>query len=220
MPKPPLSYRDFSKPGAGEYGAGDRFRGVRVPELRRLARKHRDLSFTETETLLRSPFHEDRLLALFLLVRLYEKGDAELRGKVYEMYLANTRCINNWDLVDASAPQIVGVFLADRDRRALDSLARSSVLWERRIAMMGTFYIIKRGEFSDALRIAEKLLEDKEDLVHKAVGWMLREIGKRSLETERNFLNDHYRRMPRTTLRYAIEKFPEAERRKYLLGKI
>ncbi len=206
----------FFKTGAGEYGAGDRFRGIRVPMLRRLARRHGDLSLAQIALVLRSPFHEDRLLALLLLVRLYEKGDAEGREKIYDLYLDNTRFINNWDLVDASAAQIVGAFLTNRDRHALDTLAWSSALWERRIAIMATFCFIKCGEFSDALRLAEKLLS--EDLIHKAVGWMLREIGKRSLQTERNFLQRHGRQMPRTMLRYAIEKFSDAERRKYLKG--
>lgn len=210
----------FFKTKAGEYGAGDSFRGVRVPVLRNLARKYRNLSLPETEKLLRSPFHEDRLLALFLLVDFFAKGNEETRKTIYDLYLANTRFINNWDLVDASAANIVGAFLVDKNRQPLDNLAQSNDLWERRIAIIATFYFIKQGDFADTLHIAEILLNDKEDLIQKATGWMLREVGNLSLEIEREFLRCYYEKIPRTMLRYAIEKFPEIERQKYLKGEI
>lgn len=210
----------FFKTGVGEYGAGDVFRGVRVPVVRSLARKYRSLSLIETEKLLRSPFHEDRLLALVLLVRSFEKGDEETRKIVYDLYLANARFVNNWDLVDASAPNIVGSYLQDKNRQPLYALARSSDLWERRIAVMATFYFIRQNDFADALRIAEILLEDREDLIHKATGWMLREVGKRDAEAEKKFLRAFYQKMPRTMLRYAIEKFPADERQRYLRAEV
>lgn len=210
----------FFKTVAGEYGEGDLFRGIRVPALRNLAGKYRNLSLAETAKLLRSPFHEDRLLALFLLVQFFTKGGETSRKTIYDLYLANTRFVNNWDLVDASAAHIVGAFLWAKNRQPLELLARSDNLWERRIAIMATFYFIRREDFADTLRLAEILLSDKEDLMHKAVGWMLRETGKRSLEIECDFLRRHYRKMPRTMLRYAIEKFPAVERQKYLKGEI
>lgn len=206
----------FFKTKAVEYGAGDLFRGVRVPVLRKLAAKYQSVTLAETEELLHSRFHEDRLLALFILVRLFLKSDEIARKSIYELYVHNTRFINNWDLVDSSAEYIVSAYLSDKNREPLYHLAESANLWERRIAIMATFHFIKRGDFNDALKISEKLLTDTEDLIHKATGWMLREIGKRRLETEKDFLNQHSRKMPRTMLRYAIEKFPEAERRKYL----
>ena len=201
----------FFKTGPGEYGEGDLFRGIRVPALRKLVREHQDASLTTLSTLLKSKYHEDRMLALLILVRQYERGDAALRQHVFSLYLKNTRYINNWDLVDLSASNIVGAHL-DADRSLLPKLARSSSLWERRIAVLASFYFIKKGEFDDTLKLAEMLLEDREDLMHKAVGWMLREIGNRDPAAERAFLAKHYKRMPRTMLRYAIEKFPEPER--------
>lgn len=215
-----LSLRRFFKTAPGEYGAGDRFRGIRVPVIRKLSRKHQNISFADTKRLLKSPFHEDRLLSLLILIRRFSKGDEALKTRIYDLYLANTKFINNWDLVDASAGQIVGVFLQEKERDVLYSLAQSKDLWERRIAVMATFQFIKRGEFADTLKISRALLSDKEDLIHKAVGWMLREVGKRNLKTEEDFLGPHYRQMPRVMLRYAIEKFPEAKRRRYLQGRI
>jgi 3-methyladenine DNA glycosylase AlkD len=208
--------QSFFKTGPGEYGEGDRFRGIRVPVLRKLAKEYQGLTLTECQKLLRSSYHEDRLLALLILVRAYEKDDDAVKRKVYHLYLKNVRFINNWDLVDSSAPQIVGAFLWDKDRAALYRLARSSNLWQRRMAIMATFDFIKRGDFSDTLKIAEMLLQDREDLIHKAVGWMLREVGKRDCPAEERFLNKHCNRMPRVMLRYAIEKFPEPKRRQYL----
>ena len=207
----------FFKTGPGEYGEGDLFRGIRVPALRKLVREHESASFTTLSTLLKSKYHEDRMLALLILVRQFERGDALLRKQIYSLYLKNTRYINNWDLVDLSASNIVGAHL-DSDRSILLKLVKSSSLWERRIAVLATFYFIKRGDFEDTLRLAEMLLDDREDLMHKAVGWMLREIGNRDGAVERRFLDKHYKRMPRTMLRYAIEKFPEPERLSYLKG--
>ena len=207
--------QSFFKTGSGEYGEGDCFRGIRVPVLRKLAKEYQGLTLAENQKLLRSSYHEDRLLGLLILVRVYERGDDAVRTKVYNLYLKNARSINNWDLVDTSAPQIVGGYLWDKDRAALYRLARSRNLWQRRVAIMATFHFIKRGDFRDTLKIAEMLLQDREDLIHKAVGWMLREVGKRDRRVEERFLNKHCRRM-RVMLRYAIEKFPEPKRRRYL----
>jgi 3-methyladenine DNA glycosylase AlkD len=209
----------FFKTGPGEYGEGDIFKGIRVPELRKLAREYRELPEKEVKTLLQSPIHEERLLALLILVRVFASADDARRKDIYELYLENTRHINNWDLVDASAEHIIGAYLKDKGKQPLYRLARSNNLWERRIAIMSTFHFIKQNEFSETLKIAEMLLSDSEDLIHKAVGWMLREIGKRHLPAEESFLKAHYSQMPRTMLRYAIEKFPETTRQLYLKGK-
>jgi 3-methyladenine DNA glycosylase AlkD len=160
------------------------------------------------------------LLALLILVRAYLRGDDSIKEKVFDLYLKNTQFINNWDLVDSSAAQIVGAYLWDKDRDVLYRLARSSHWWERRIAIIATFHFIKRCEFSETLKIAEILLADREDLIHKAVGWMLREVGNQDLKIEEGFLRNHYERLPRVMLRYAIEKFPERKRQQYLRGKI
>ncbi len=210
----------FFKTARGEYGEGDVFVGLRVPEIRELAKEYQALPLTEITRLLRSSIHEARLLALLILVRAYAQGEPVLQERIYNLYLRNTRFINNWDLVDASAEHIVGAYLKDRRRSSLHALAVSSLLWERRIAVMATFHYIKHGEFAETLRIAERLLRDPENLIHKAVGWMLREIGKRDRFTEEAFLKDRYHVMPRTMLRYAIEKFPEKLRRRYLRGEI
>jgi 3-methyladenine DNA glycosylase AlkD len=212
--------QSFFKTGAREYGEGDRFRGIRVPVIRKLAKEYQGLTLTECQKLLRSAYHEDRLLALLILVRAYERGDDAVKRRVHNLYLKNARFINNWDLVDTSAPLIVGGFLWDKDRAALYRLARSRNLWQRRMAIMATFHFIKRGDFIDTLRIAVILLQDREDLIHKAVGWMLREVGKRDRQAEERFLNKHGNRMPRVMLRYAIEKFPEPKRRRYLKGEV
>jgi 3-methyladenine DNA glycosylase AlkD len=212
--------RRFFKTGPGEYGEGDLFRGIRVPVLRALAKEYRSVPPREAVRLLRSAFHEDRLLALLLLVRLYSRGDAALREKIYRLYLKNTRFVNNWDLVDSSAEHIVGAHLWERPRAPLGRLAKSGDIWERRVAVMATFHFIKRGEFRETLDLARALLSDREDLIHKAVGWMLREVGKRDPEAEEGFLKENYRRMPRTMLRYAIEKFPEERRRPFLRGEV
>lgn len=208
----------FFKTGPGEYGEGDRFLGVRVPATRSVARRYADLPLADTMTLLRSPIHEERLLALIILIRKYRKGTPNEQAEIYREYLNNTRYINNWDLVDASAEHIVGAHLTGRSRSPLHELARSDRLWERRIAVMATFRFIRDGEFDETLKIAEMLVADAEDLIHKAVGWMLREVGKRDRNAEESFLKRHYRHMPRTMLRYAIERFPEDLRQQYLNG--
>ena len=210
----------FFKTGPGEYGEGDVFFGIKVPELRKLAKEYQDIATKEIKQLLKSSIHEERLLALLILVLTYSKGDETAKKRIYELYLKNTKFINNWDLVDGSAEYIVGDFLMDKSKKLLYNLAKSSELWERRIAIMSTFHFIKRNEFSETLKISKMLLSDEEDLIHKAVGWMLREVGKRDLQTEEKFLREHYKKMPRTMLRYAIERFPESKRRRYLKGNI
>ena len=187
-----------------------------VPRLRDLARQCGALGLRETERLLASRIHEERLLALLLLVRRFDRGGPAERRRVYRFYLSHTRRVNNWDLVDLSAPNIVGAHLADQPRAALRRLARSPSLWERRIAMVATLGLIRRNEFREALAIAETLLGDGEDLIHKAAGWMLREVGKRNAAALETFLRRHARRMPRTMLRYAIERFPARTRQRYL----
>lgn len=208
----------FFKTGPGQYGEGDVFLGVVVPDIRRTAKEFRGTSIPELRTLLLTGVHEERLLALLMLVHAYEKGDDAVRRKIYALYLKSTKHINNWDLVDLSAPRIVGKHLMNRDRKVLYALARSRDLWKRRIAVLATFMFISEGDFDDALAIAALLLPDEHDLIHKAVGWMLREVGKRSLATEERFLKRHYKNMPRTMLRYAIERFPETKRLRYLRG--
>lgn len=209
----------FFKTGKGQYGAGDRFLGIRVPVLRKMAKKHRGISTDEVSRLLISQFHEERLLSLLLLVDIFKKAkDHKDRRAIYVLYLDNTRFINNWDLVDSSAEHIVGAYLRETDKQPIYDLAVSNILWERRISIMSTFHFIKHNEFTDSLIVSEILLHDKEDLIHKAVGWMLREIGKRDIEVEEEFLKKYYRQMPRTMLRYAIEKFPTEKRKRYLKG--
>ncbi len=210
----------FFKTGPGEYGEGDVFLGITVPALRKLAAEYQAITLAEAAQLLQSAIHEERLLALLIFVRAYARGDENTKKKIYELYLGNTPYINNWDLVDASAEHIVGAFLTGKGKKPLSALARSNDLWERRIAIMATFHFIKRGEFAETLTIAKILFSDEEDLIHKAVGWMLREIGKRHLQSEERFLKKHYKKMPRTMLRYAIERFPESKRQRYLKGKV
>jgi 3-methyladenine DNA glycosylase AlkD len=208
----------FFKTGKGQYGEGDRFLGIRVPQLRVLARRFRSLPHEQVLSLLRSPWHEQRLLAVLLLVDQYRRGTDVERETIYRAYLDHTDYINNWDLVDSSAEHIVGPKLDPSDLRGLQTLARSESLWERRIAILATFHWIKAAEFRPTLYVAKLLLDDSRDLIHKAVGWMLREIGKRDLAAEERFLREHCRNMPRTMLRYAIERFPEPRRRQFLLG--
>lgn len=214
-----MSQRYF-KTGPGQYGEGDIFLGLNAAELKALAAEHKALAMDDCLLLLASPVHEERMLALLILIHAYSKGDETTKKKIYETYLANTQFINNWDLVDASAHTIVGRFLMDKSRKPLYALARSSSLWERRIAIISTFWFIRQNQFDDTLKISKLLLADKEDLIHKAVGWMLREVGKRDRPCEESFLREHYKVMPRTMLRYAIEKFPEPLRRMYLKGEI
>lgn len=210
----------FFKTGPGEYGEGDIFIGVKVPDLRKLAKEFQDITISEVRALLASSIHEERLLALLILVRNFASGDEITKKKIYELYLENTPFINSWDLVDGSAHHIVGAFLMGKNKAPLFRLAKSENLWERRIAIISTFYFIKLDQYQETLGIAEILLTDPEDLIHKAVGWMLREIGKRDRVAEETFLKKHYMKMPRTMLRYAIEKFPEPKRQRYLKGKI
>ncbi len=210
----------FFKTGKGEYGEGDRFLGIRVPVLRKLARKHNRTSIKGVSKMLKSQFHEERLLSLIMLVDLFKRASEKDKKNIYSFYLDNTQFINNWDLVDCSAEHIVGAFLYGIDKKPIYTLANSSNLWERRIAIMSTFHFIKQNEFVDSLKISEVLLHDKEDLIHKAVGWMLREIGKRDIEVEEGFLKKYYKSMPRTMLRYAIEKFSQEKRKSYLKGKL
>lgn len=206
----------FFKTGPGEYGEGDVFRGIRIPALRKLAKKYKNIPVAEAKGLLKSRFHEDRMLALLILVWIYSNAGAREREKIFNLYLGHTRFINNWDLVDSSAPYIVGPFLSDKGRAPLYTLARSARLWERRISIISTFHFIRQNQFADTLRLAEMLLPDKHDLIHKATGWMLREVGQRDREAEEQFLRAHCRQMPRTMLRYAIEHFSEGERRHYM----
>ena len=207
----------YFKTGPGEYGAGDVFIGLMVPQTRQLAKKYAGLPLSAARRLLRSPIHEERLLALLILVRRFERGRDDDRARLFEFYLRQTGRINNWDLVDLSAPKIVGAWLLDRPKAPLRRLARSANLWERRIAVLATFAEIAAGRADTALDLAERLLADPHDLMHKAVGWMLREVGQRCSRRElESFLDAHAAVMPRTMLRYAIEKLPAAERGHYL----
>jgi len=208
----------FFKTAPGEYGAGDVFLGIKVPPLRALVKIYRSTPLKVIAALLKSKFHEERLFALLLLIDCYQRGSAEDKKPAYELYLASTDRISNWDLVDVSAPHIVGDFLADKPRDVLYELVKSNSLWERRIAIIATFHFIRRNEFADTLALSESLLSDSHDLIHKAVGWMLREVGKRDMATEEHFLLRHYHTMPRTMLRYAIERFPKERYRQYLAG--
>ena len=188
--------------------------------MRKVARKYKKISLDEAEKLLQSEYHEERLLAVFILAEIFKKSDGETQEKIFNLYLKNTKHINNWDIVDSSAPQIVGAFVQNEDRRILYNLARSKNLWERRISIIATYHLIKQNDFEDALEISKILLTDEEDLIHKAIGWMLREIGNRDIAVEERFLKKHYKKMPRTMLRYAIEKFPEDRRKSYLSGEV
>ena len=209
----------FFKTGKGEYAEGDVFLGIMVPEQRAIAKRFADLSLSDAEKLLHSCFHEERLIALFILIGFFEKGGEDARREIFSLYLENTGHINNWDLIDLSAPKIVGEFLFREEKgiSLLRDLAVSAYLWERRIAIVSTFQYLKHGSVDETLEIAELLLSDKHDLIHKSVGWMLREAGKRSLSAEEDFLKKHASTMPRTMLRYAIEKFQEEKRKKYMI---
>ncbi len=207
----------FFKTGKGQYGEGDKFLGLTMPLQRKIVAKYHDLSFAEIEKLLNDPYHEMRMAAVLVLVAQFAKGDKEKQKNVFDFYLAHAKQINNWDLVDASAEYVVGAYLYNRDKKILTTLAQSQNLWERRIAIISTFYFIKNKKHEPTFKIAEKLLKDKEDLIHKATGWMLREVGKRcGQETEEIFLKKHAPQMPRTMLRYSLERFVEEERKKYL----
>lgn len=218
--KAKLSQR-FFKTGKGEYAQGDIFLGLTVPQMRLIAKKYPDLSLAEIKKLIISKLHEERQAVLFILVDKFQKSDEKLKKEIFNLYCKFARYVNNWDLVDCSADKIVGAYLwQNPDPKFLFSLAESSNLWERRISIIATGYFIKKNSFENTLKIAEVLLKDKHDLIHKAVGWMLREIGKRNLKTEESFLKKYYKKMPRVMLRYAIEKFSAKKRKKYLKGVI
>lgn len=210
----------FFKTGEGEYAEGDLFLGIVVPVQRQIAKKYKELSFTDLKKLIPSKYHEERLIALLILVERFKKSDEDEKEKIVKFYLDNRKGINNWDLVDLSAPKILGEYLLNKNRNILYKFAKSDDLWEKRIAVLSTFTFIRNNDFNDALKIYEILVYDKHDLIHKAVGWMLRELGKIDLKTEEKFLKKYYKTMPRTILRYAIEKFPEKKRKAYLEGKI
>jgi 3-methyladenine DNA glycosylase AlkD len=209
----------FFKTAPGEYGHGDIFIGVCVPSIRKIAKKHKDINLSSISQLLTSHIHEERLIALIILVLKFDEAEADGRKKIYEFYLRNTKYINNWDLVDLTAPNIVGRFLADSDKKILYGFAKSKSLWERRISIVSTFSFIRNNCFSDTLKITRLLLADKEDLIHKACGWMLREVAKRDKGLVDDFLSKHCKNMPRVMLRYTIERFPEKERKAYLTVK-
>lgn len=205
----------FFKTGKGEYGEGDVFLGVVVPDQRKLAKKYESLNFEEIKDLINSKIHEERLTGLLILVEKYKKNVDE-RKKIYEFYIENINGINNWDLVDLSAPNIVGEWILDKDKRVLKDLVKSDNIWKRRIAIVSTYSLIRKGKFEETLDISKILLKDKHDLIHKAVGWMLREVGKREEKKLIEFLDENYKIMPRTMLRYSIERFPEDKRKKYM----
>jgi len=208
----------YFKSGEGEYGAGDRFLGISAPVLRAITKRHEGLSFGDLSKLLASPIHEHRSAALEILVAQYRRADESQRERIVAFYLRHTHRMNNWDLVDAAAYHILGEHLKTRSRRLLDRLAVSSNLWERRIAIVSTLALIRCGEIKDTYRIARKLLRDRHDLIHKAVGWVLRETTKVSPRSLLDFLQRHYAILPRTTLRYAIERFAPAQRKRFLAG--
>lgn len=207
----------FFKTGKGEYGQGDIFYGIKVPEVRKLVRQYyKDISLEDDIKLLHSKIHEERLCAVLILVAKFEKADEKEKGEIYTIYLKNAKYVNNWDLVDLSAPNIVGNYLLVKDRKILYKLAKSKNLWEKRISILSTYTFIRESQFEDTIKISEIFLKDDHDLIHKAVGWMLREVGKRDQAVEEKFLKKYYKTMPRTMLRYAIEKFPENKRKFYL----
>ena len=210
----------YFKTGKGEYGYGDKFLGIRVPILRKHVKLFQDTKISNVEKLLKSKYHEVRMISLLLMVRKFSKGGIEEQEQIFNLYLLHTKYINNWDLVDSSAPYIVGPWLYDKDRSVLYDLAYSKMLWERRISIMSTAFFIKNGQYSDTLKISNILLGDPEDLIQKAVGWMLREVGNRDRNEEEKYLKKQYKKMPRTMLRYAIEKFEQERRQLYLKGLI
>jgi len=208
--------RRFFKTGKGEYGEGDIFLGIKVPQQRKIAIKYGNLDFNEIGKLLKDKIHECRFIALIILIKKYQNADWKGKKGIFNFYLRNSKRINNWDLIDISAPKIVGDYLLNKDKKILYRLARSKNLWQRRIAVLSTFSFIKNKQFKDVFRIIEILLDDQHDLIHKATGWMLREVGNMDLDQEEIFLKKHSSHLARTTLRYAIEKFNEKKRKKYL----
>lgn len=211
-------YARFFKSGKGQYGEGDKFLGLTVPEQRSLAKKYVDLDFESIKTLLDNEYHEFRLTGFFILVYKYQKSNQQSKKKIIDFYIENKHRGNNWDLIDCVADKLLGNHLLDKDKSILYELAKSESLWDRRISIITTFEFIKNNNFEDTLKISEILLNDEHDLIHKAVGWMLREVGKKDVEVLKKFLKGNYPNIPRTTLRYAIEKFPEEERKKWLRG--
>lgn len=211
-----IGLQRFFKTKPGEYAENDLFIGVKVPHIRIVAKAHLDISNEELDTLLKSPIHEERMLALLILIHRFEKGDDHDKKQIYNYYLANLNLVNNWDLVDISAHKIVGNYLFSKSRKPLYRLACSSNLWERRVAIVATFYFIKNNDLEDTCAIAKLLLSDSHDLIHKAVGWALREVGKKDLQTLRKFLTTNYDSLSRTTLRYAIERLSPQERKQFL----
>ena len=216
------AHQRFFKTGSGEYGEGDLFWGVKVPDIRKTAKKYGDIPYGDIKTLICSKIHEQRFLALIILLNMLSKKSCSMaeQKKIFDFYIMHRKYVNNWDLVDVSAPGIAGRWLMDKDKQILYDLALSQNLWERRIAIIGTFYFIKKNEFEHTIKLSRILVKDKEDLIHKAVGWMLREVGKRNMAEEEFFLKANLKQMPRTMLRYAIEKFPEDLRQKYLKGEV
>ena len=215
-PKQAKLLQRFFKTGPGEYGHGDIFLGIMVPAQRKIVGKYTDLSFPEIQKLLNSKIHEHRFCALVILVSKYKKANDAEKKRIFDFYIKNSRKINNWDLVDVSAPKIVGEYLLNKNKAILYELVRSKNLWQKRIAVLATFWFIREKKFDDSLEISEILLKDKHDLIHKAVGWMLREIGKKNKQVEIKFLEKHAHKMPRVMLRYAIEKFSKKERTYFL----
>ena len=210
----------FFKTGKGEYAEGDIFLGITVPTSRSLAKKYSQISTADAFELLKSKYHEERLIAIFIFTRHFEKGDEKLKTKIVNEYLKNTKLINNWDLVDSSAYKILGKYLLDKPKDILFKLAKSNLLWDRRISIISTYAFIKAGETATTFQLALQLIDNKEDLMHKGVGWMLREAGKPDPVGLDIFLAEHHKKMPRTMLRYAIEKFPESKRKAFLSGEI
>ncbi|MDA0990829.1 MAG: DNA alkylation repair protein [Verrucomicrobia bacterium] len=210
--------RRYFKTGPGEYGEGDVFVGVRMPELRKLSRDYRETAEAAVVDLLASEIHEVRLLALLIMVQQARRGDPQEQARLYRLYLKHKGRVNNWDLVDLSAEHLVGGYLLTRSRDPLHKLSASRSLWDRRIAMLATFHFIKRDDFTTTMILAERYIGDPEDLMHKATGWMLREVGRRDRRLLENFLKQHLSDLPRTLLRYAIEHFPESRRQQYLRG--
>ena len=209
----------FFKTGKGEYSEHDRFLGVALPDIRRVVKQHRQASRQALEKLLKSPLHEERLCGLLILVQQYQKtDDTNDKQAIFNYYVKNLKHVNNWDLVDVTVPKIIGAHLLHREKKLLYTLAKSSNLWKRRTAILATYTFIQHNKFQDTIKLAELLLGDSHDLMHKATGWMLREVGKRDQAVLEQFLDKHGKRMPRTALRYAIERFPEQKRKQYLIS--
>jgi 3-methyladenine DNA glycosylase AlkD len=215
-PKKAKKLSRFFKTGKGEYGEGDKFLGIVVPVQRANAKKFIDLKLIDIQKLLKSKFHEHRLTGMIILTLKYKKADEKTKKEIFNFYLKNTKYINNWDLVDLTAPNIVGNYLLNKDQKIIYKLAESRNLWERRVAMLSTFTFLRENQLNPTLQVCLILINDKNDLIQKAVGWMLRELGKRDFKTEEEFLIKHCKQMGRTCLRYAIEKFPEDKRKYYL----